>query len=203
MENKTHILLRDENGVEAVSPEKGLLFITGFLMDEKGQIVSLTDLTTLTLTVSDRDGSKSVINGIQALDIKNTGRGQVFNKQAITGASNASPIAITIVAHGHADGDRVWVTGVGGNSNANGRWRVTVTGADTFSLNGSTGNGAYTSGGSCIKAAAITLQGADHTLADTAKSLEYHTALVEGTYGGSKPLKYSMDYAVEKLDKVS
>jgi len=36
---------------------------------------------------------------------------------------------------------------VEGNTAANGDWEVTVLTADTFSLNGSTGNGAYTSGG--------------------------------------------------------
>jgi len=37
---------------------------------------------------------------------------------------------------------------VGGNTAANGTWTITVTNSTTFSLNGSTGNGAYTSGGS-------------------------------------------------------
>ena len=34
-----------------------------------------------------------------------------------------------------------------GNTAANGQWVITVTGTNTFTLNGSTGNGAYTSGG--------------------------------------------------------
>ncbi len=65
----------------------------------------------------------------------------------ITGASNASPISITDVAHGYITGQTVSISGVGGNTAANGIWVITKTGANTFTLNGTTGNGAYTSGG--------------------------------------------------------
>lgn len=67
--------------------------------------------------------------------------------KTITGATNATPIVITATAHGFSTGHTVYITGVGGNTAANGTWRITSTGADTFSLNGSVGNGAYTSGG--------------------------------------------------------
>lgn len=66
---------------------------------------------------------------------------------SVTGATNASPIVITSLAHGLTTGQRVTITGVGGNTAANGTWLVTRIDADTFSLDGSTGNGAYTSGG--------------------------------------------------------
>ncbi len=66
---------------------------------------------------------------------------------AISGATNASPIVITSAANTFATGDQVAISGVGGNTAANGLWVVTVTNSTTFSLNGSTGNGAYTSGG--------------------------------------------------------
>ena len=66
---------------------------------------------------------------------------------AITGATNASPIVITSAAHRLETGHVVEITGVGGNTAANGTWTITRVGANTFSLNGSTGNGAYTSGG--------------------------------------------------------
>jgi hypothetical protein len=67
--------------------------------------------------------------------------------KVITGASNASPISITALSHGFATDDWVLIFGVLGNTAANGLWRVTNTGANTFTLQGSTGNGAYTSGG--------------------------------------------------------
>ncbi len=67
---------------------------------------------------------------------------------AISAASNASPIAITTSSpHGLSTGDHVFIFGMLGNTAANGRWTVTVTDSTHFTLNGSTGNGAYTSGG--------------------------------------------------------
>ena len=78
-----------------------------------------------------------VLNGTCAF--KDTG--------AITNATNASPIVITSANHGLTTGARVTITGVGGNTNANGTFIVTVVDANTFSLNGTTGNAGYTSGG--------------------------------------------------------
>lgn len=66
---------------------------------------------------------------------------------AIANASNAMPIVITSNGHGLTTGTQVTISGVGGNNNANGTWIVTVLDANTFSLNGSTGSGIYTSGG--------------------------------------------------------
>ncbi len=65
----------------------------------------------------------------------------------ITAASNAGPIVITSTAHGLATGMFVRVSGVVGNTNANGEWQITVVDANSFSLLGATGNAAYVSGG--------------------------------------------------------
>jgi hypothetical protein len=66
----------------------------------------------------------------------------------VTAATNASPIAITTsAAHGLASGQFVRVASVGGNTAANGEWIITVTSGTAFTLTGTTGNGAYTSGG--------------------------------------------------------
>lgn len=65
----------------------------------------------------------------------------------VTDATNASPIVITQTAHGYTTGDLVYVNGVLGNTAANGIFRITKVGANTYSLNGSAGNGAYASGG--------------------------------------------------------
>jgi hypothetical protein len=70
---------------------------------------------------------------------------------AITAATNASPIVITSASHGLVTGDTVVVTAVGGNTAANGTWEVTVSSSTQFSLNSSTGNAAYTSGGTVRK----------------------------------------------------
>ena len=67
----------------------------------------------------------------------------------ITGATNATPIVVTAAAHGLVTGDNISISGITGNTNANGYFRITRLTADTFSLqNYSTGadiagNGAY------------------------------------------------------------
>jgi len=71
----------------------------------------------------------------------------------ITNATNASPIVVTTsAAHGLLDGVYVNIAGVQGNTAANGWWKVTFISDTSFSLHtsggsDSTGNGAYTSGG--------------------------------------------------------
>jgi hypothetical protein len=76
-----------------------------------------------------------------------SGTATLAESGTVTGATNASPIVITATAHGLPTGAYVKVASVGGNTAANGSFFITSTGANTFSLTGSTGNGAYTSGG--------------------------------------------------------
>lgn len=66
--------------------------------------------------------------------------------QGLTDATNAQPIQITSANHGLATGDRVRVEGVAGNLGANGIWTVTVTAANTFTLDNSVGTGNYING---------------------------------------------------------
>lgn len=68
--------------------------------------------------------------------------------KTISGATNASPIVITCTGHGYSTGDTVVIASILGNLEANGTWEITVIDTNTFSLNGSTGSGAWTSGGS-------------------------------------------------------
>jgi len=75
--------------------------------------------------------------------------------KAITGATNATPIVATATAHGWADGDVVVTAGIGGNTAANGTFKLAGSTANTFNLqtfDGASvvGNGAYTSGGYAI-----------------------------------------------------
>jgi hypothetical protein len=65
----------------------------------------------------------------------------------VTEASNAAPIVITSANHGLTTGTYITVSGVLGNTGANGSFTVTRIDADTFSLDGSTGTGSWTSGG--------------------------------------------------------
>lgn len=71
--------------------------------------------------------------------------------QSITGATNASPIVLTVASHGLSDNDLVLVENVGGNTNANGLWRIETVDANSFKLLSSSGNSAYTSGGTAVK----------------------------------------------------
>lgn len=115
---------------------------------------------TLTGALSDLSTSvkTSLVNAINELvtnlaaKMGNDGSVDFINPQAyatkeITGATNATPIVLTIVGHGRSTGDRLHVLNVGGNTAANGNWTITKLTDDTLSLDSSVGNGAYTSGG--------------------------------------------------------
>jgi len=65
-----------------------------------------------------------------------------WTARAIASSTNASPIAVTTTLnHGFNTGDTVEIAGHATNTAANNLWQITVSGAKTFSLNGSTGNG--------------------------------------------------------------
>jgi hypothetical protein len=66
---------------------------------------------------------------------------------SITAASDATPVQITQAAHGFQTGVRVNVSGVQGNTAANTETTVTLIDANNYTLDGTAGNGAYTSGG--------------------------------------------------------
>ncbi len=73
---------------------------------------------------------------------------------AVSAATNASPISITTsTAHNFSTGKSITISGVSGNTAANGNWTVTVTDSTHLTLNGSTGNGNYVSGGTINPAA--------------------------------------------------
>jgi hypothetical protein len=68
----------------------------------------------------------------------------------ITGAINAGPIVITSDNNGLVTGDSVTIGGVLGNTAADGTFTITYINANQFSLNGTTGNGAYSGGGTWV-----------------------------------------------------
>jgi hypothetical protein len=78
-------------------------------------------------------------------------------------ATNTTPIKIrTSTNHGLATGDRVTIAGVAGNTAANGTFTVTLPndpsppespGTTVFTLDGTSGNGAYTGGGYVVQCA--------------------------------------------------
>jgi hypothetical protein len=87
--------------------------------------------------------------GVNATWTSVTERGiSPFNTQSITGATNATPIVVsTSLAHGYSTGDVIQLSGTNGNTAANGIWKITVTSSSQFSLDDSSGNGTWSSGG--------------------------------------------------------
>lgn len=69
----------------------------------------------------------------------------------LSNATNSAPITVTITGHGFLDGDQVTISGVVGNSAANGTWLIDNVTQDTFELVGSVGNLPYFGGGSCSR----------------------------------------------------
>jgi hypothetical protein len=68
--------------------------------------------------------------------------------RTVTAATNASPIQITTsAANALTTGQTVTISGVTGNTAANGTWVITAINTTNFTLTGSAGNGAYVSGG--------------------------------------------------------
>lgn len=113
----------------------------------------------------------------------------------ITAASNASPIAVTDIAHGYTTGDGVVISGVLGNTAANGSCYVSVTDADHFSLYSDSaltvpiaGNGNYTSGGAACKWQQLSL-----SFTPTEKGVVSFEARA---YGGSTNLAWVSDAGV-------
>lgn len=117
---------------------------------------------------------------------------------AVVGASNASPIVVeTSAPHDLTTGDPAMLEAVLGNTAANTVWpSVTVLTATTFSLDGSTGNGAYTGGGQGFRPLVISsfaVDGSDVVLelahapaADTGRvAYAHHADLAFGSASGT------------------
>lgn len=88
------------------------------------------------------------VYGASGIMASGTGSASFKDTGSVTAATNASPIVITSANHNLNTGTRVTISGVGGNTAANGTFNITVVNSNSFSLDGSTGNGAYTTGGS-------------------------------------------------------
>jgi len=101
-------------------------------LDDSGNYVD----TSATSVLQNQNGTArqaDTVRGVKAPVLKN-----------ITGATNTNPISITCAGHGFSTGDLVYISGVTGNTNANGEYAITVVDANTFTLNGRAGNATYT-----------------------------------------------------------
>jgi Flp pilus assembly protein TadG len=77
-------------------------------------------------------------------------RGAITAVKTITGATRANPVVITSAGHGLADGNQIYIAGVNGMSQLNGKvYTVANKTTNTFQLSGTDGSGynSYTSGG--------------------------------------------------------
>lgn len=99
---------------------------------------------TITVTGSDN----FTLDDTESSGIGSGGTVTVVTALTVAGATNATPIVITTSgAHGLESGNRVIISGVLGNTRANGTFTITKVDSTNFSLDGSYGNGTYTSGG--------------------------------------------------------
>jgi len=133
---ENRVILQDASGAVLIVAEKATLRVTALLVDEAGVAIPSIGLSTLTLTLYNRDSvTKEIINSVDAVNILNTGRGSV----------HASSGLLT-----------------------------------------------------------ITLEPNDTAIVDTATDLEWHRALIQGTYGaGAKTFRQEVDFQVRNLNKVS
>lgn len=72
-----------------------------------------------------------------------------YTQKNIVSSTNATPIVMTITAHGYANGDVVTVQAHNVNTNAQGTWYIANVTANTFELVGSVGNGVGGATGTC------------------------------------------------------
>jgi hypothetical protein len=110
-------------------------------------------------TIDDLKAETGMVNGeiaiVQGYYAAGDGGGGIFyfdsavpTSAQIRSASNTNPITITTSdKHGIPNHSSVYIDGVGGNTNANGRFTAYNVTDTTFQLYGVAGSGAYTSGG--------------------------------------------------------
>jgi hypothetical protein len=101
---------------------------------------ALKDVFALRLNINDDDTSR-------------TGAFNEGISDAIESSTNATPIEVTMTAHAFVTGDEVFIAGHTTNTQANGVWTVTKTGANTLTLDGSVGNGVGGATGTVYKEA--------------------------------------------------
>jgi hypothetical protein len=100
--------------------------------------------------------------GTEARELMIRSRGSFPDKTIVDVTDNGGGLILveTSVAHGMTTGNKVFITGVTGTTEANGLATITVTSATEFTIDGSTFVNAYISGGNVICAYGWTMIGA-------------------------------------------
>lgn len=196
--------------------EKSSGLIRGLLVDETGNPVQASQLSSLKLWLHLRDDTTLPVGGINSVsdtNILNDGqRGVIGNSKAITGVSVNTVdddyrglIRLTITGHGYSDGDLIAVRGVRGIKGANGEWFVRVVDVNTIELIGSSGGGAYVSGGTATKGLHLQLQPNDNAIVGVGVaigSMEWHEAYILATFSG-KQAAFLVHFQVKNLGKAT
>jgi hypothetical protein len=140
----------------------------GFSLDDDTADVGAGEATQMMVTVGGINGLPNTNQWtIQAVYGPVSGEGDwdpaqtVSFYEGITAATQTSPIVISSIKHGLRNGERVTLDQVEGNTAANGTWTVANVTTDTFELVGSTGDGAYTSGGRWTRGSLPYISGVD------------------------------------------
>jgi len=105
------------------------------------------DFTPVTFTTAISSGTYKTFSFSRCpAGVKGTNLGPAVT---ITGAANngSGAIRITTAANGFKASNRITIAGVGGTTEANGNWSITIISTTQFDLVGSTFTNAYTSGG--------------------------------------------------------
>jgi len=120
--------------------------------------------------------------------------------KTITAATQASPVQITAATHGFETGDIIMITGAGGMTQLNDKmYRITVTDADVFTLDGCDGTAfaAFTTGGTATMgrwyAAKKTARMADYTAGTTLATDHWGATGVAATMERIYP-EFRLDY---------
>ena len=191
---------------DQIIPEGSTVFYRASLVNQDSVRIPVADVDSITLTLTDA-ATGTVINSRDSQNVLNANNGTyVYSNASITGASNAEPIKITATDHGLSNGDWVNITEVTGNSAANGTWKVTIVDDDNFSLNNSSANGNYVSGGTftyCLFT--FEFQPDDNVIVTTTigeDQVERHRALFHVTYDTDRAVIRPIDLFVQQLSNV-
>jgi hypothetical protein len=145
-------------GFGQVDFSRSILFSFAAVILGAGNIVrayfGTNTLTSNSSTVAGGVGIRAEHNGTN-WDIRLLSN-SISSGTLISASTNTSPIVLTTTAaHGLSNGDQIEVLGVTGNTAANGIWTVSSASGTTLTLTGSTGNGAYISGGGLHKISSV------------------------------------------------
>lgn len=148
-ESNSQLAARCRAAIQAISPGGPRGAYSYFALSAYQILLDSTPSIILTSPITRVMVQSSAVTGVVTTTVANaSGAVPGVSNLAITGATNATPIHITTVsAHGLSTSNFAEISGVLGNTAANGQWVITVVDTTHFTLNGSVGNGAYTGGG--------------------------------------------------------